>query len=382
GPGSTTINIGAGNGISLSADAITIDTDTTSTTSVKSNNSGLEVTADGLRLLGGCADGEALAWDATAEVWKCATASGGTITGSGASGQLTFWNGSTSITGSNSLWWDSTNARLGLGTTAPTSQLEILGTGVADGQFRIAYDSSNYTKFAVDSTGALTVSNNGTDIAKLGAANATFYVPTTFSASGDVSMAYDLVFTNQISSQIESYGPISIIAGENYESNDLTLKTYNAGDVVADLTGTGRLKLYGTDTTLLFDTRTTTDTDYWMGIIDDAAGDDDDILSIGKGLTNGTSTFLTLNSGGNLGIGTTAPITTLDVSGTTWLRGLSANSGLFINASGNVGIGTTAPAAWLDIAAATTAKPSIRVASGTAPTSPITGDMYNDGDQL
>ncbi|HLD90358.1 MAG TPA: hypothetical protein VI911_04990, partial [Patescibacteria group bacterium] len=412
-------------------DSITLDTDTTGTTSVTSSNSGLEVTGSGLKLLGGCSDAQSLVWDATAQVWKCATG-GGTITGSGASGQLTFWNGSTSITGSNSLWWDSTNSRLGLGTTAPTSQLEIAGTGVTNGQFRIAYDSTNYTKFAVDSTGALTFNNNGTDIAKFAAANAEFYVPTTFSAAGDVSMAYDLIFTNQVSSQIESYGPISIIAGENHESNDLTLKTYNAGDVVADLSGTGRMKLYGADTTLLFDTRTTTDTDYWMGIIDDAAGDDDDVFAIGKGLTNGTTPYLAVKSDGNLGIGTTAPAEKLDVEGRIYISSTSApspttnrlynlggslywngtdltasgagisgsgvasqitfwsgtsavtgsNNLWWDNVGGNLGLGTSAPTAWLDIAAATTAKPSARVASGVAPSSPVTGDIYNDGDQL
>ena len=46
-------------------------------------------------------------------------------TGSGTSGQVTFWNGTNSITGSNNLWWDNTNARLGIGTSTPSRALSV-----------------------------------------------------------------------------------------------------------------------------------------------------------------------------------------------------------------------------------------------------------------
>lgn len=52
---------------------------------------------------------------------------GGTITGGGTSGQVTFWNGATSITGSNNLFWDSTNSRLGIGTNTPSVSLSVPG---------------------------------------------------------------------------------------------------------------------------------------------------------------------------------------------------------------------------------------------------------------
>jgi hypothetical protein len=50
---------------------------------------------------------------------------GGTITGGGASGQVTFWNGATSITGSNNLFWDAAQNRLGIGTNVPATSAEI-----------------------------------------------------------------------------------------------------------------------------------------------------------------------------------------------------------------------------------------------------------------
>ena len=142
-------------------------------------------------------------------------------------------------------------------------------------------------------------------------------------------MAYHLIFKNATSSELRSYGPLSITAGETYGSSNLTLKTYNAGDIVADLTGTGRFRLNGADTTLLFDTKTATDTDFWMGVIDDASASDNDIFVIGKGLTNNTNNYLTIASSGFVGLGlnsSSAPSAMLDVNGGARLRGMSSSA--------------------------------------------------------
>ncbi|MES2953688.1 MAG: hypothetical protein V4674_03990, partial [Patescibacteria group bacterium] len=58
---------------------------------------------------------------------------GGTITGSGAAGQLTFWNGASSIGGSSEFIWDNTNFRLGVGSTTPGTRLGINGDAVIAG---------------------------------------------------------------------------------------------------------------------------------------------------------------------------------------------------------------------------------------------------------
>jgi hypothetical protein len=51
------------------------------------------------------------------------------ITGTGASGQVAFWSGTGTQTGSNNLFWDNVNGRLGIGTNAPTTNLDIRVSG-------------------------------------------------------------------------------------------------------------------------------------------------------------------------------------------------------------------------------------------------------------
>lgn len=49
---------------------------------------------------------------------------------------------------------------------------------------------------------------------------------------------------------------------------------------------------------------------------------------------------------------------------------------------GSIGIGTTAPTALCDLIGASTSRASIRVRSGTAPTTPNDGDIWYDGTDL
>ena len=53
----------------------------------------------------------------------------GTLTGSGVAGQISFFNGTQTITGNNNLFWDSTNNRLGIGTATPSAPLDIHAVG-------------------------------------------------------------------------------------------------------------------------------------------------------------------------------------------------------------------------------------------------------------
>jgi hypothetical protein len=57
----------------------------------------------------------------TSRTWTISTG----ISGSGTSGQVTYWSGASAVSGSNNLFWDNTNGRLGIGTNAPAYKLDI-----------------------------------------------------------------------------------------------------------------------------------------------------------------------------------------------------------------------------------------------------------------
>jgi hypothetical protein len=62
------------------------------------------------------------------------------VTGTGANGQVGFWNGTNSQTGDNNLFWDNTNKRLGIGATPSTTvRLDVRAQGVlsTDIAFRV-----------------------------------------------------------------------------------------------------------------------------------------------------------------------------------------------------------------------------------------------------
>jgi hypothetical protein len=59
------------------------------------------------------------------------------ITGTGASGQVAFFNGTTSLTGTNNFFWDTANNRLGIGTTTPQRSIEIFNS-TADNHLRLS----------------------------------------------------------------------------------------------------------------------------------------------------------------------------------------------------------------------------------------------------
>ena len=89
------------------------------------------------------------------------------VTGTGASGQVAFWNGTTTQTGSTNLFWDNVNSRLGIGTTTPTTKLDVLGG------FRLytggAAPSSHYFE-GISTSG----SNTYLNLVRNGGANGTY----------------------------------------------------------------------------------------------------------------------------------------------------------------------------------------------------------------
>ncbi|MDD5482010.1 MAG: hypothetical protein PHR64_03685, partial [Candidatus Shapirobacteria bacterium] len=132
------------------------------------------------------------------------------------------FNGNLFFGGSTGLL--SSTGNVGIGHTSPAFKLQIAGSG----NLLSIGDTAGNTFFSV--TDSLITSN----------------LPHTFTSSGDVSMAYNLLFTNPTASYIRSSAPLYIEAGETYGSSNLTLRTYNTGNIIlesanlwADGTGVG-----------------------------------------------------------------------------------------------------------------------------------------------
>ena len=100
---------------------------------------------------------------------------------------------------------------------------------------------------------------------------------------------------------------------DNLDTATITISASSAGNIT----------IKKADPCLIYDVTTATDTDFWTGVTEDAGGDDDDLFQIGDGTTCGANPFLTINTSGNVGIGTTAPLALADFrknvdTSTTW----------------------------------------------------------------
>lgn len=175
----------------------------------------------------------------------------GTITGSGATGQVSFFSGSSVLSGSNNLFWDSANNRLGIGTSTPGVPLDIhtTGTGLSingtstnnafqtfqnagTGKWRIGnnysagsnyfsiYDVSNTTeRLKIENTGAGTYTGAYTVTGNL-TSNSRSYAASGFWATGGTSVSGTLALvsqTNNLSTwQIGTVGAIGVNSGANF----------------------------------------------------------------------------------------------------------------------------------------------------------------------
>ncbi|MDD4985341.1 MAG: hypothetical protein PHQ43_06060, partial [Dehalococcoidales bacterium] len=164
-----------------------------------------------------------------------------------------------------------------------------------------------------DLTGNLfRISNKGSDVFKVSTSQITSSLPHAFTAAGDVSLAYDLVFTNQTIASINSYGPLSIVAGESFESNNLTLTSYNSGNILLNTGATAGKVGIGAGITPqgLFHVSNTSTSTMGKAL---AIFDQDESQPILTASASGT-TRMVLTHEGKLGLGTTTPGSILDVT--------------------------------------------------------------------
>ncbi len=144
------------------------------------------------------------------------------------------------------------SGNVGIGIAAPTSLLHTYSTSTSTSFSGFTFDwqpgstvtaTTDIFKINIGSNATTTgdifvIQDNTADLFSVSETQIVSSLPHSFTAPGDVAIAYDLNFTNQTSSYIKSNGPLYLQSGESFESNDLNFKAYNAGRIITEL-GTG-----------------------------------------------------------------------------------------------------------------------------------------------
>ena len=204
------------------------------------------------------------------------------LTGTGTSGQLSFFNGTSTVTSSSDLFWDATNKRLGIGNQSPGYPVEI-NTGNANYGLMISSESSNSwgsgigfksstdatTKtglFHLDPDGAMVFrtlqdnmyfDNSGTGSIKFRMGNPSANIGMSLNNSGDLEIKGTLkagavlypnvsgnlgdVLTVDASGNAIWQAPTGTIVSNNVDASTLSGTTLNSTVINSSLTSVGTL---------------------------------------------------------------------------------------------------------------------------------------------
>ena len=262
------------------------------------------------------------------------------ITGTGTSGQVAFFNGTSTQTGDNGLFWDNVNKRLGIGTNAPSTKLEVIHTSTAG-----AVNIINTTGLGASSGGGIGLRTNAHATAENQRLGGFFFG----SAVGAVE-----------------YSPVGIFAFSSQAHSDGSRGSYLTFEVSSNGSNVRSqvLRIFQTGNVLIQNGGTFTDAGFRLDVNGTARvqGNLTTNLTAGSVPFIGASGLLTQdntnlfwdNTNKRLGIGTNAPAGSFEIVGTT-----AANSFATIYSDNAVGAGFFG-----------------RKARGTvaSPTSPLSGD--------
>jgi hypothetical protein len=149
----------------------------------------------------------------------------GSVTGSGATGQIAYWNGTNSQTGSNNLFWDNANSRLGIGTNVPTYKLQVVSaSGSAAAGIGVINNGTGTSDFA-----SYNLINNSNLLSQLFFTGSNYTLSTMIGANG-------LGFYNEGSGGITIWagnasGSIKFATGVNVTSGSEKMSLYSNGNL-------------------------------------------------------------------------------------------------------------------------------------------------------
>ena len=84
----------------------------------------------------------------------------GAITGSGTDGQISFWTGAKSVSGSNNLFWDNTNGYFGIGINTPGANIDVHGSNNVLAQLNNTTTANSLIAFQNQGVGKWRIGNN------------------------------------------------------------------------------------------------------------------------------------------------------------------------------------------------------------------------------
>ena len=215
-----------------------------------------------------------------------AQSAGGTVTGTGAATQVTFWDGTSNVNGDTAFNWDNTNKRLGIGTTSPAEKLDVAGAIMSTGG--ITGHGANRT--TISQEGA-----NGAFWQSYGANSSTYGTFTLRQASSDFSLARTPL-------KIDSAGVVQV------RGDYPTIQLYNTDVSLVTDDILGDIDFYQTDLS-----------GAGVGVVSKIRSINENIFSGVGGLAfyTGSATTLTermrINSSGKVGIGNDQPEVSLDL---------------------------------------------------------------------
>jgi hypothetical protein len=170
-------------------------------------------------------DGKLYYKDESGNLYDLTTVGG--VGGQGSAGQIAFWNSTTTVAGDEELFWDSTNKRLGIGTTTPTEKLEVLGTIKMTGfqlttgaheSYILTSDASGFGTWQPAPTGTLPAGRSGQTLRHDG----TGWVATDFLYNS--GSAIGIGTTTSVATLA--------VAGSGFFSGPLTIETTNLPQLI------------------------------------------------------------------------------------------------------------------------------------------------------
>jgi len=138
-----------------------------------------------------------LGTDASGNVLKVLDG-GGTVTGSGAATQVAFWDGTSSISGNNNLYWDSTNDHLGIGDSTPGSRLKVTSGVNETSIYTVDINHVRNNPDVATHAMRLNVDLSGADNTTADRTNSALLIDIDSSANGDASNEHRLFGVNAI----------------------------------------------------------------------------------------------------------------------------------------------------------------------------------------